>query len=305
MPLWLLLALTVPLMLAAVNMIDKLVVERHIPTTLLYPFYVGIMELLISSTVLAIFLQTGIEDANWSVIGAAIGMGSLRGLGLIFLVSALRLEQVSRVVAIWFLNPIFVVGLAVVFLNESVSDLAIGAIVMASLGAGIVSWTGGESSRQFIPPRVIVLALLSALAWASANILTKLFVEDAPFWQFNFGSRVGFGMVMLILIFSGEVRRDVRTGWRSRPLWALFLLAEIIVTISLPLYYLAIKLGPVSLVSAVGAIQPLTVLIYSIGLALLFPAIFGDWIARGRGKLAPQLIGTLVLAAGVSIVSVQ
>ena len=209
-------------------------------------------------------------------------MGSLRGLGLIFLVSALRLEQVSRVVAIWFLNPIFVVGLAVVFLNESVSDLAIGAIVMASLGAGIVSWAGGESSRRFISPRVIVLALLSALTWASANILTKLFVEDAPFWQFNFGSRVGFGMVMLILILRSEVRRDVRTGWRSRPLWALFLLAEIIVTISLPLYYLAIKQGPVSLVSAVGAIQQLTVRIYSLVLALLFPANFGGWIARGR-----------------------
>ena len=305
MSLWLLLALTVPLMLAAVNMIDKLVVERHVNTTLLYPFYVGIMEMLISSLVLAVLLMAGAENANWPAIGAAIGMGSLRGLGLIFLVSALRLEQVSRVVAIWFLNPIFVVVLAVIFLNESVSDLAIAAIVMASLGAGIVSWTGGESSRQFIPPRVIVLSLLAALTWAIANVLTKLFVEDAPFWQFNFGSRLGFGMVMLILIFNSEVRHDARTGWRSRPLWALFLLAEIIVTISLPLYFLAIKLGPVSLVSAVGAIQPLTVLIYSIGLALLSPAIFGHWIAHEKDKLVPQLVGTLVLAVGVSIVSVQ
>ena len=305
MPLWLLLALIVPLMLAAVNMIDKLVVERHVHTTLLYPFYVGIMEMLIATSVLATLFLTGIESANWSVIAGAMGMGSLRGLGLIFLVSALRLEQVSRVVAIWFLNPILVVGMAVVFLSESVSDLAIVAIVMASLGAGIVSWTGGESARKFMAPKVIALALLSALTWASANILTKQFVEDAPFWQFNFGSRLGFGMVMLILILSSEVRRDVRTGWRSRPLWALFLLAEVIVTISLPLYYVAIKLGPVSLVSAVGAIQPLTVLIYSIGLALLFPATFGGWIARGRSKLVPQLVGTLILAAGVSIVSVQ
>ena len=78
MPLWLLLALIVPLMLAAVNMIDKLVVERHVHTTLLYPFYVGVMEMLIATSVLATLFLPGIEGANWSVIAGAMGMGSLR-----------------------------------------------------------------------------------------------------------------------------------------------------------------------------------------------------------------------------------
>lgn len=305
MSLWLLLALIVPFMLAAVNMIDKLVVDRHISTTLLYPFYIGIVEIVLATTLLTTLLVTGLEDVDWRVIGGALVMGSLRGLGLATMVLALRLEQVSRVIAIWFLNPIMVVGMAVVFLSESVSGLAIGAIAMASLGAGVVSWTGGETSRGFMRPKVIVLALVSALAWATANILTKQFVDDDSFWQLYFGSRAGFGAVMLLLIFSSEVRRGARTGWRSRPLIGLFLLAEVIVTISLILYYTAINLGPVSLVSAIGAIQPLTVLIYSIVLALLFPAIFSGWVTRGRGKLVPQLVGTLVLAVGVSIVSVQ
>ena len=305
MSLWLLLALIVPFMLAAVNMIDKLVVDRHISTTLLYPFYIGIVEIVIATTLLTTLLVTGLEDVDWRVIGGALVMGSLRGLGLATMVLALRLDQVSRVIAIWFLNPIMVVCMAVVFLSESVSGLAIGAIAMASLGAGVVSWTGGETSRGFMRPKVIVLALVSALAWATANILTKQFVDDDSFWQLYFGSRAGFGAVMLLLIFSSEVRRGARTGWRSRPLIGLFLLAEVIVTISLILYYTAINLGPVSLVSAIGAIQPLTVLIYSIVLALLFPAIFSGWVTRSRGKLVPQLVGTLVLAVGVSIVSVQ
>jgi uncharacterized membrane protein len=82
-------------------------------------------------------------------------------------------------------------------------------------------------------------------------------------------------------------------------------MAEIIVTVSLILFYSAIKLGPVSLVSAVGAIQPFAVLVYSIALALLFPALFSGWVTRGRKRLVPQIIGTLVLVVGVSIVSVQ
>lgn len=305
MSLWLLLALIVPFMLAAVNVIDKLVVDRHVKTTLLYPFYIGVIEMVMASTLLATLLLTGLEDVNWKVIGGAMAMGALRGVGLVTMVLALRLEQVSRVIALWFLNPIMVVGMAVVFLSESVSSLAIGAIAMASVGAGIVSWTGGEASRGFMAPKVIALALASALAWASANILTKQFVDDDSFWQLYFGSRAGFGVVMLVLILNAEVRRSAGAGWRSKPLVGLFLLAEAIVTISLILYYSAINLGPVSLVSAIGAIQPLTVLIYSIGLALLFPAVFSGWVTRGRGKLVPQLIGTLVLAVGVSIVSVQ
>lgn len=292
-------------MLAAVNVIDKLVVDRHVKTTLLYPFYIGIIEMLMASSLLATVLLTGLEDVNWTVIGGAMAMGAVRGLGLVTMVLALRLEQVSRVIALWFLSPIMVVGMAVVFLSESVSSLAIGAIVMASIGAGIVSWTGGESSRGFMTPKVIALVLVSAFAWATANILTKQFVDDDSFWQLYFGSRAGFGLVMLVLIFSSEVRREAGTGWRSRPLVGLFLMAEIIVTVSLILFYSAIKLGPVSLVSAVGAIQPFAVLVYSIALALLFPALFSGWVTRGRKRLVPQIIGTLVLVVGVSIVSVQ
>ena len=305
MSLWLLLALIVPFMLAAVNVIDKLVVDRHVRTTLIYPFYIGIIEVVVASTLLTGLLLTGLEDVDWKVIGGAMAMGSLRGLSLVTMVLALRLEQVSRVIALWFLNPIMVVGMAVVFLSESMSGLAIGAIAMASLGAGVVSWTGGESSRGFMAPKVIALALVSAMAWATANILTKQFVDDDSFWQLYFGSRAGFGVVMLVLVFSSEVRREAGDGWRSRPLVGLFLLAEVIVTVSLILYYSAINLGPVSLVSAIGAIQPLSVLIYSIALALLFPEIFSGWVTRGKGKFVPQLVGTLVLAVGVSIVSVQ
>ena len=64
MSLWLLLALIVPFMLAAVNMIDKLVVDRHISTTLLYPFYIGIIEIVIATILLTTLLLTGLEDVD-------------------------------------------------------------------------------------------------------------------------------------------------------------------------------------------------------------------------------------------------
>lgn len=303
MSLWVLLALTVPFMLGAVNVIDKLVLDRHVRTPFLYPFYVGVIEASIALVFLAGVLLLGLEEVDWSVVGGGVAMGSLRGVGLVALVGALRHEQVSRVVALWFLNPIMVVGMAVVFLSESISTLAIGAIAMASLGAGVVSWTGGESSRGFMRPSAMALALAAALAWAGANILTKQFVEDESFWQLYFGSRVAFGVTLLVLIFSSEVRREAPGGWRSRPLLGLLFLAEVIVTVSLMLYYSAINMGPVSLVSAIGALQPLMVLIYSVVLALLFPTIFAGWVTRGR--LTPQLAGTVVLAVGVGIISVQ
>jgi drug/metabolite transporter (DMT)-like permease len=305
MPLWVLLALIAPFRLAAVSVIDKIILDRYVRTPLLYPFYTGVVEAILGVSVITIILLARLEDVNLSVIGGSMAMGSLRGIALVALVGALRHEQVSRVVALWFLNPIIVAGLAIIFLSESISTLAIVAIAMASLGAGVVSWTGGGSSRGFMRPSAIVMALGAALAWAVANILAKYFVDGDSFWQFFFGSRIGFGGTLLLLVFSRKVRREAPHGWRSRPLLWMYLLAEITITVSLILYYSAINMGPVSLVSALGALQPLLVLVYSIALALLFPAAFSGWITRGKSKLVPQLVGTAVLAIGIGIVSVQ
>ena len=81
------------------------------------------------------------------------------------------------------------------------------------------------------------------------------------------------------------------------------LLAEVLVTGGLIASFAAIRLGPVSLVVALGAVQPLLVLLYSVGLVAMAPERFRGWVTRGN--LRVQLLGTVVLVAGVFAISLR
>jgi drug/metabolite transporter (DMT)-like permease len=218
-------------------------------------------------------------------------------------VAALRSEQVSRVVALWFVSPVLVAVLAAVFLGESLPMASWMAVVTAALGAVAVSWTGGSGGGGFVRPRTAAYALVAALTWAVANTLVKHVVSGEDFWQLYISSRVGFSLTLMLLALVPTIRSEARRVKLSSGLVGFILLAELVVTGGLIASFGAINLGPVSLVSALGAPQPLLVLLYSLGLAALAPRRFRGWVTRGN--LRVQVIGTVALVAGVFTITLR
>ena len=64
--------------------------------------------------------------------------------------------------------------------------------------------------------------------------------------------------------------------------------------------FAAIDKGPVSLVAAIGSLQPLLVFFYAYGLATVFPANFSDWITKRT--ISTQVAGTVAISAGVVVI---
>ncbi len=301
MPTWVPLALLVPVALGWVNVIDKIIIDRYVRNSFVYPMLVGFLEGTTTPFILGALFLAGVEEPVPSTLGWGMVIGVLRATTLISLIAALRSGQVSRVVALWFLSPVVVAILATSFLGESLPMGSWIAVVAAAAGAVTVSWSGGAGG--FVHPKTVAYALLAALAWAIANVLVKHVGAGEDFWQLYVSSRVGFAFTLMLLALHPAVRSEALHVRLTGGVVGFVLLAEVLVTGGLIASFAAIRLGPVSLVVALGAVQPPLVLLYSVGLVAMAPERFRGWVTRGN--LRVQLLGTVVLAAGVFAISLR
>ena len=230
-------------------------------------------------------------------------VGALAAGSLALFLAAVKLGQVARVVPIWFLYPLMVAPMAVVFLDESMSAVIVGAIILAVIGAILVSWQKAEDGRLFGNPAVPPLTLLAAGLLAVSFVLAKWALEDGEFWQFFGAYRIGFAPVMLAAGMIPKTRVSAFGMVRNRGFISLMVVIEALVTLAVLARFAAVSLGEVSLVAAVSAVQPSLVFLYSLALAALWPSVFGGWITRGT--LLPQMTGIAAITAGVAIIALQ
>ena len=298
---WILLSILFPALLGMVNILDKLIVDRYAPSIYFYSFWIGVYELVMGAVALGVVL--GLQGLESTTFLGGLLSGVIRAVSLLFLLSALKRGQVARVVPVWYLYPLMVAPMAVGFLDESLSALAWGGVFLAVVGAVLVSWQGGAGRRSFGNLAALPLALAAAATFAVSIALSKHFLEDGGFWQFYGGNRLGFALGMLSVIALPEVRRGALGMVRRRGFMGLVTLVEGIVTVANIVNLAAISLGPVSLVAAIGALQPALIFFYTLALATLFTATFGEWIIRGT--LRPQFAGISAITAGVVLISLS
>lgn len=154
--------------------------------------------------------------------------------------------------------PAFLVALAALFLREKLRAWQVLGVILATLGAGIVS-TGGDWSallqgRLENPGNLLVL--LSSLVWALFTILNRYIVQDRPPVLVT-TAMMAFGFLFTLPLFAAQ------GGWRELPWispagWGSILYLGILSTaIAYLLYGHALKLAPASRLAAVQNIEPL------------------------------------------------
>ena len=300
MPLWMGLALLYPVLLGIVTVLDKVIVDRHVPSIYLYAFWIGVYDLTIGGLMVAGLSTQGLD---LEMLGGGILAGTIRGVGLLLLLTAFRMGQLARVVPLWYLYPLMVAPLATGFLGEELSGLAWLAISLSVAGAGLVTWEGGLRFRAAGSRLAPAFALLAALTFAVGMVLSKKFLDEGDFWQFYASSRLGMSIVLLAAGLAVARPRALRAMVRQKSFMKILALNEVIISASVILSYGALALGPVSLVSAVSGIQPVVTLFYALGLSTFWPRRFGDWIVRRT--IATQLAGIGAITAGVVLIALE
>jgi drug/metabolite transporter (DMT)-like permease len=276
--LWVVPAILAPILWAVSNLVDEhLVLDTELDATAL------VLVTGLFTSLPALLLVRG----NWPGTPTALLAMSAGALGVAVYFPyfrALAHESASMVVLMWNLSPVLMHVLAMVTIRETLStseSVAIGLLVGSASVAGYRR--RGASWSRAIPWMVVASILL-----AGSSVLEKAVYERLPFAEGLAWISLGTLLATVATAaLAARSRRRVVAALRS-PLGRVLLGNEALDLGAICSMGLATSLGAVSLVHAVGGLQPLFV-------ALARP------ITRTSARRPSELARTL-LASGLAVV---
>ena len=207
-------------------------------------------------------------------------------LGTFFYTKALsyiNYIELSVVVLIQKLQPLFAIALSAIILKEKLSNRFIGLALIAMVGGylatfGINAFIGAWNDKKLIAS---LLALLSAFCWGSSTVLGKYALKDLSF-QTVTGLRLILTALIsfiIILLTSNIIEIINLSAFHYYIIIAIVLSTG---TVALSIYYYGLQRLPASHTTIFELTWPLS-------------AVFLDWILRGKMLGTIQLLGALML----------
>ena len=214
-------------------------------------------------------------------------------LGTYFYTKALSYVDyidLSVVVLLQKLQPIFAISLAAIILKEKLTQRFIGLALLAMLGAYLVTF--GTTSIADWDDKTLIAALLATLAafsWGSSTVLGKHALNRLPFTAVT-ALRLSLTAVGALIIFTvtsdGFGTLELTTHqWRN-----LVIIVMSTGAVALFIYYFGLKHMQASHATVYELTWPLS-------------AVFLDWIIRGHMLGFAQIIGAILLLGSMILLT--
>ena len=213
---------------------------------------------------------------------------------------SLVFEEVSRVVPLWQLTPIFVLILARIFLGEILSITDYIAFILIVIGALFFSI---KREQKFSLSNALYLMLISSILVAIFTILAKYAFTIEDLFSVFLYIQMGIVLSFVILFAKKEYRGRFLHTFTSIPRFAcLVAILDVAVGyISFAAYSFAISLGPVTLVSVVYAVQPVYVLLAATVVGIKYKSLIRERVTRWT--FTQKLLGVVLIFVGIYIVN--
>ncbi|HLC61211.1 MAG TPA: EamA family transporter [Candidatus Nanoarchaeia archaeon] len=280
------------------TMIDKFIIsKKHISNPLVYIIINGLTNL--AFIFLLLFFK--FEPLSFGNFMIALISSTGFAVGIILYYKAVQYEEISRITLLYQSTPLFVFGLSMIFLSETLSAYHLLGFFFL-LCAGIIA-AYKKFHNKFVLSKAFYLMIASNIFIAVAYISAKHVFNVTGFWSAVLWLRVT-GFVALTVLLIPSVRKDFVQTFKEmkNKIRGLIGFKMLIDSIAFVASDFAILLGPVSLVSALSnASLPLFVF----GLAILFTLYFPNIIKEDIHKKS-VLIKMLALAfviAGIFFIS--
>ena len=206
-------------------------------------------------------------------------------LGTFFYTSALSYVNyinLSVVVLLQKLQPLFAISLASVILKEKLSKKFLFLASVAIIGSFLVTF-GLQPLSEWGDKTIIasLFALLAAFSWGSSTVIGKYALKNLSF-QLVTSLRLIITAVICLIIIIGTEDLQVIVAL-TKPQWLfIFLISISTGSIALFIYYYGLKNVPASHATLYELFWPLS-------------AMFIDWFFRSRTLELAQIIGAILL----------
>lgn len=290
---WIVYALLYPALLAIINVLDKFLLAKRIRDYRSLLLVIGFVALP-GGVLITLF-------APWEkVTSMQIGLGMLSGvlitISYVVYFHVLSFEEVSRVISIWYTTPVIVALFAAIILKEYLPWWKYVAIVVAAGGAVLIGME--RFSRVPVMRRgfwaIISMCVLSGII----SIIGKYLLFDLSIWNVIGLEMLGVSLLVLF-IFSKRSRTHIRQTLKSLHL---IVISEYVTYTAWLLWAAAVALTNVSLVGAMGSMQPLYVFILMLILSTFKPSILKEVFTRKT--FAIKAIAIFMIVIGTFFVAI-
>lgn len=300
---WFLFTIISPILNAAVNYIDKYLIEKVVQGR-------GIGSLIIFSALMglpvALLILIFVPNVfNISTKNALLIMlnGTFYVAWVLPYLYALEKDDASLVAPLFQLSSVLALVLGYFVLGETLSFTQLVGCFLILVGAlGLVTERFGGGFRLKLSP--LLLIGLSCFFIALSGVIFKLIALEESFWTTSFWENIGIFLSSLILFLVPSYKKQfinvVKTN--GPKIIALNTANETIVIIGKITLNYATLLAPISVVYFVSeGFQPFFVLVYGILLSIFFPKLTNEKIESS--VVFKRLVATVAMFAGTYLLS--
>ena len=213
---------------------------------------------------------------------------------------SLVFEEVSRVVPLWQLTPIFVLILARLFLHEILPASDYVAFFLIVVGVVLFSI---RREQKITLSRALYLMIASSIFVAMFSVIAKYVYTVEDLFSAFLYIQIGILLSFAILFTKRDYRKRFLHAFASAPRFAssVAVLDIAIGYVSFVAYSLAVSMGPISLVSVVYAIQPIYVLFAATLIGIKYKSLIQERVTRGA--FTQKLAAVVLIFIGIYMVN--
>ncbi|MCX6821070.1 MAG: EamA family transporter [Candidatus Aenigmarchaeota archaeon] len=295
---WVFFALLSALFYSVNSVMSKILIDKRFDKPFPFSIFLTIIDLMFVVGVYFVFPISWIYPSNLY----AVVVGVFISYCFYFFYHAMKNDEGSRAMSIMQTYPILVAVMSAVLLGEVLGFNQYAGIALIVASSALISHKRTESGRK--RSASLKYALAFALMIAVYSIATKYLLGTMDYWSYFFWSFVGVTANVPFLLSFKSIRSDFRRLARMMDAKTLVvcIIKEGIWLVGDVLSMLAISLGPVAIVSALGSLQPFFVFVMATMLSLFMPNILKE--DTGRGHLLEKLAAALMIFIGIWMIGV-
>jgi drug/metabolite transporter (DMT)-like permease len=292
---WFYFALLSSVLISGVNIIDKILISDYRIPPLVYVLIISATSLMPLVT-LVFFNMTPLP---MGILAFTILVGFVRIYYTLPYFKALMVEEVSRVIPLLQLTPVFVLILSSLVLHEVLRPqdyVAFGLLVLGGTLFAIRLTKGIRISLAFY------LMILASFLLAVYSVALKYLFSVQDFYTIFIWVQIAGFITFFQFIPFRPFRDPLITTYKttSRKIGIILVAEQAVAYVSVFAYNYAIAHGPITLISSVGATQPLFVLLFATILSFRFPRVLREELTKMDVTL--KVLGLIAIFAGTYLI---
>ena len=268
---WILIALAASAIGSMTVVVDKILITKYSKDWIYLTAFFGVINFL-PALVLLFFIDLFVPAIYLGLIA-----GILFRMASFFYMKSISLEEASRVVPLFLTSVVFVLIMESIFLDEQLLLHHYAGMIAVVFGSFIIMTRSVKSLLKI--SNAFYFMIMSSFVFAISEIVLKIAYARSDFLSIIFWAFTG-SMLASIPILLFKLKKHHKLFYNKHKLHHILISQLLVFTVALSIYWYALSLGPVSLVTTLGGIDGLFVFIFAIVLTKFSPTILKEVIDR-------------------------